>query len=134
MKPSIPAVRGQGGGLVMAPAKKASLLGSQFDSKRCREQRVSPLSCFSQSRFHSLAFRISVLLHLLLALGPYSGVDLGVFPLFLKMIEDIIAPKLNIIFCGLIRRGLFPGCWRSASVTVIPNHAPSPDRENYRPK
>ena len=32
VKPSIPALRGPGGGLVVAPADKASLLGSQFDS------------------------------------------------------------------------------------------------------
>ena len=37
-------------------------------------------------------------------LDTYGGVDpLGVFPLFLKMIADIIAPKLSIIFCRLIR-------------------------------
>ena len=33
MKPSIPALRELGGGLVVAPAEKASLMGSQFDSK-----------------------------------------------------------------------------------------------------
>ena len=40
---------------------------------------------------------------------------------------------MSIIFCGLIRRGLFPKCWRSANVTAIPNVASSPDRENHRP-
>ena len=39
----------------------------------------------------------------------------------------------SIIFRGLIRRGSFPECWRSANVTAIPKSAPSPDRENYRP-
>ena len=48
VKPSIPALREPGGGLEVAPAEKASLLGSQFDSKQCREQFVSPLSCFLQ--------------------------------------------------------------------------------------
>ena len=56
MKPSIPALRGPGGGLVLAPAEKVSLLGSQFDSKLCREQFVTPLSCFPHSRCNSLAF------------------------------------------------------------------------------
>ena len=47
-----------------------------------------------------------VLLRLLLDLDTYGGVDpLGVFPLFLKMVADIIAPKVSIIFLGLIRRG-----------------------------
>ena len=32
---------------------------------------------------------------------------LSVFPLFLKMVADFIAPKLSLIFCGLIRRGRF---------------------------
>ena len=50
VKPSIPALRGPGGGLVVAPAEKDSLLGSQKDSKKCREQFVTPLSCFPQSR------------------------------------------------------------------------------------
>ena len=43
VKPSIPALRGPRVGLVVA-AEKASLLGSQFDSKQCCEQFVSPLS------------------------------------------------------------------------------------------
>ena len=88
MKPSIPALMGPGGGLVVAPAEKASLLGSQFDSKKCREQFVSHLSCFIQSRCNSFAFRTPVLLRLLLELDTYGGVDpLGLFPLFLKIVE-----------------------------------------------
>ena len=79
VKPSIPALTGPGGGLVAATAEKASLLGSQFDSKQYREQFETPLSCFPQSRFNSLAFRTSVLLRLLLDLDTYGGVDpLGV--------------------------------------------------------
>ena len=35
LQPSIPALRRAGGGLVVAPAEKAPLLGSQFDSKQC---------------------------------------------------------------------------------------------------
>ena len=134
MKPSIPALRGLGGGLVGATVEKASLLGSQFDGKQCLEQFVIPLSCFPHSRFNSLAFRSPVLLCLLLDLNTYCGVDpLGVFPLFLKMVADIIAPKLSIIFHGLIRQGSFAECWRSNNVTAIPKGTASPDRENYRP-
>ena len=81
-----------------------------------------------------MVFRTTVLLCLLLDLGTYGGVDpLGVFPIFLKMVADIIAPKLSIIFRGLIRRGSFLECWRSANVTGIQKGAPSPDLENYRP-
>ena len=96
-------------------------MGSQFDSKQCREQFVTPLSCFPQSRRNSLAFRTPVLLSLFLDHDTYCGDDpLGVFPLFLKMVADIVAPKLSIIFSGLTRRGSFPECWRSANVTAIP--------------
>ena len=41
LRPSIPALKGPGGGLVVAPAEKESLRGSQFDSKQCREQFVT---------------------------------------------------------------------------------------------
>ena len=61
---------------MVAPADKASLMGPQFDSKQCREQFVTPLSCFPQSRCNSLAFRTSVLLRLLLDLDTYGVVDL----------------------------------------------------------
>ena len=50
MKPSIPALRGPRGGLVVAPAEKATLLGSQFDSKQGWKQFLTHLSCFPQSR------------------------------------------------------------------------------------
>ena len=52
---------------------------------------------------------------------------------FLKMVSDIIARKLIIIFRGLIRGGSFPECWQSANENGIPKGAPSPDRENNRP-
>ena len=60
---------------MVAPAEKASLLGSQFDSNQCREQFVTPLSCFPHSRCNSFAFRTPVLLLLLLDLDTYGGVD-----------------------------------------------------------
>ena len=72
----------------MAPAEKAFLLNSQFDSK----QVVTPLTCFPQLRCNYVPFWTPVILRLLLDLDTYGGVDhLGVFPLFLKMVADIIA-------------------------------------------
>ena len=66
---------------MVARAEKASLLSSQLDSKQCREQFVSPLSCFPQPRCNSLAYRTPVLLRLLRDLDTYEGVDpLGEFP------------------------------------------------------
>ena len=105
-KPSIPALMGNGGALVVSPAEKASLLGALFDSKQCREQFVTHLSFFARPVCNSLAFRTSVLRRLLLNLDSYGGVDrLGVFPLFFKMVADIVAPKLSVIFQRLIRSG-----------------------------
>ena len=79
---------------------------------------------------NSLTFQTSVLLRPLRDLDTYGGVDpLDVFPLLLKKVADIIAPKLSIIFSKLIRLGSFLECWRSANVTAIPKGALSPDRE-----
>ena len=127
MKPYIPARRGPRGGLVVAPAEKASLLGSQFDCKQCREQFVTPLSCFPQSRSNSWAFRTSVLLCLLLDLDTYAGCwSFGCVSSFLKMVADIISPKLNIIFCRLIHQGSLPECCLSTNVTAIPHATKMP--------
>ena len=77
---------------MVTPAEKASLLGSQFDSKQCRGQFVTPLSCFPQSRCNSSVFRTSVLLRLLLNLETYGGAGpLGVFPLSKKKVVVNIA-------------------------------------------
>ena len=81
-----------------------------------------------------MAFRTSALLRLLLDLDTYGGVDsLGVFPLFLTKVVYIVASKISILFCRLVRLGSFPECWRYANVTAILNGAPSPEEENYRP-
>ena len=64
----------------------------------------------------------------------YGGVDpLGVFPLFLNMVADTVAPKLRINFCRLIRLGSFPECWQSTNITAIPKGASSSDRETTVP-
>ena len=59
----------------------------------------------SSSHLCLVSLSLGEILWLLLDLDTYGGVDpLGVFPLFLKIVVDIIAPKLSIIFRGLIRR------------------------------
>ena len=122
-------LRGPGLGLVVAPAEKASLLGPT--SKQCREQFVTLSSCFPQYRCNSFPFRTPVLLHLLLDLDTYGGVDpLGISSIS-KMVADIIAPKPHKVFPGLFSMGSFPECWRSSNATAIPKCAPTPDRENY---
>ena len=107
MKQSIPFLSWPGCGFVVAIAKKSSLLASQFDIIQCREQLVTPLSCFPQPRCNSVVIRTPVLLPLLVDLDTYGGLDpLGVFPLSLNM----IAPKQSIIFHRLMLLGSFPEC------------------------
>ena len=92
------------------------------------------MSCFPRSVCNSLAFRTSVLHRLLLDLDSYDGVDpLGVFPLFFKMIADIVASKLRFIFRRLIRSGSFSVCWHSANVAAVPKGPSSIEKKNYRP-
>ena len=76
---------------------------------------MSILSLFcvaSLSKSNSLVIRTPFLLRLLLDLVvTYGSVDyFGVIPLFLKMVEDIIPPKLSIIFCRLTLLGSLPEC------------------------
>ena len=74
-----------------------------------------------------MAFRTPVLLCLLLNFDTYGGVDpLVVFPLFLKMVADIISPKSSIIFLGVIRWGSFTVFWLSANVNAIPKECSIP--------
>ena len=92
VKPSIPTLKGPGGGLVVAPGKKAWFLASQFDSKQCRSA-----VCHSFVLFPS----VSVQFFGLPNFGPpvsasrswyvRGGVvdPLGVCPLFLKKVADI---------------------------------------------
>ena len=99
VKPSTPALRGPGGGLVVAPVEKASLLDSQFDRKQCREQFDTPLSCFPQSQCNSLTFRTPALVRVLLILTHMVVLILWVcFSTSNDGCGYYIAPKLNIIF------------------------------------
>ena len=54
---------------MVAPAEKASLLGTQPDNKQCCEEFVTAVSCFPQSMCNSLALSTSVLMRLLLDLA-----------------------------------------------------------------
>ena len=131
---SMPALRSPTGGLVTDPAEKASLLGVHFDGKQCRDEFSAPASCFPEPSCTSLAFRSGLVKKLLLDLDSYGGADpTGIFPLFLKMVANVLAPKLAQLFRLLLRRGCFPESWRVANVSAIPKGPPSPDKENYRP-
>ena len=55
------------------------------------------------------------------------------FPLFLKRMADVLAPRFSMVFRRLIRLGSFPACWRQANATPIPKGPSSPSVANYRP-
>ena len=124
-------VNAPGSGLEVAPAEKASLMGSQFYSKQVREQLslLCLVSVFLSAILWPSELPSSCVCFLILM---HMGVliVLGVFPQFLLKVSDIMVPKLSIIFRRRIRLGTFPECWWSANVTTIPKGAPSPDREN----
>ena len=54
------------------------------------------------------------------------------FPLFLKITADVMAPRLSVVFRWLVRLGSFPPCWRQDNITPIPKGPPSSSVANYR--
>ena len=47
---------------------------------------------------------------LLLDLDTYGGTDpLCMFPLLLKRMDDVLAPRLSVVFRQILRLGSFPG-------------------------
>ena len=69
----------------------------------------------------------------MLDFDPYGGTDpLGMFPLFLKRIADVMVTCLSVVFRRLVRLGSFPSCWRQTNVTPIPKGPPSSSVANYR--
>lgn len=132
---SLPPLRKPDGSTCFDPTEKANLLATVFDGKQSDSALDLPDTCFPEELLCSLAFRTSELQSLLDDLDPYGGCDpLGCHPVFYKGISSLIAPKLSVIFRGLIRRGEFPQCWRTANVTPIPKgYTPSVLPQDYRP-
>ena len=54
-------------------------------------------------------------------------------PMFYKEIAGPFPPKYTKVLRILLRRGLFPECWRAANITSIPKSAPSSVVTEYRP-
>ena len=70
----------------------------------------------------------------MLDLDPYPGTNpLGMFPVFLKITADVVAPRLTVVFLRLVRLGSFPAFRRQANVTPIRKGPPSSSVANYRP-
>ena len=69
-----------------------------------------------------------------LKVDPFGSTDrLGMFPGFLKIIADVMAPSLGVVFRRFVRLGSFPPCWRLANVNSIPKGPLSSSVANYRP-
>ena len=108
VKTSIPALRGPGGGLVVTPAEKPHSWALSLTAS-------SVVSCTSLLYLVSLSLdaiifpsETSALLRL--DLDTCGGIDpLDAFPLFLKKVADVVAPKLSIIFRKFHPSGIVSG-------------------------
>ena len=130
----MPPLVSDGGGLVCELVGKADLLSDHFDGKQSSEAVDLPIVRQQSPSLTTFAFRSSEVRRLLLDLDPYGGTDpLGMFPLFLKRTDDVMAPCLSVVFRWLVCLGSFPTCWRQAHVTPIAKGPPSSSVENYRP-
>ena len=99
---------------------KADLLSDNFGSKQSRESVDLLVTCHPSKSLITFAFRSSEVKRLLSDLDPYGGTDpLSIFPIFLKRMADVLAPRLSVVFRRLLRLGNFPACWRQANVTPI---------------
>ena len=88
----MPLLLSEGGGLVCESVVKADLLLDYFDSKQSREAVDLPLTCHPSPSLTNFPFRSREVRRLLLDLDLYGGTDpLGMFPLFLKRIADLMA-------------------------------------------
>ena len=110
---SLPPLVREGGGLVCESVGKADLLSDHFDSKQSREVVDLQLTCYSSPSLTTFAFWSSEVRRLLLDLDPYGGTDpLSMFGLFPKRTADVMAPRLSVVFCRLVRLGSFPAQFR----------------------
>ena len=118
---SLPPLIGAGGGVVCESVGNADMLSAHFDGKQSRDPVDLPSTCHPSPSLTTFAFRSWEVKRLLLDLDSYGGTEtLGMFPLFLKMTAEILAPRLAVVFRRVLCLGRFPVCWRVANVTRIP--------------
>ena len=117
---SLPPLIGEGGGVVCESVGNADMLSAHFDGKQSRDPVDLPSTCHPSPSLTTFAFRSWEVKRLLLDLDSYGGTEtLGMFPLFLKMTAEILAPRLAVVFRRVLYLGRFPVCWRVANVTRI---------------
>ena len=128
---SLPLLVNESSGLVCESVGKADLLSDHFDIMQSKVA-VDLLTCHPSPSLTTFALRSKEVRSPLLDLDPYGGTDqLGMFPLFFKTTDDVMAPCLRVVFRRLVRLGCFPPCWRQANVTTIPKGPPSYSVANY---
>ena len=99
--------------LVSEPDRKAELLMRTFEAKQSSRILKLPPTCHLQPVFRGVAFRSRKIRELLPGFDSYGGTgSLGVFALFYKEIAGPFSPKFAKGLHILLRRGLFPECWR----------------------
>ena len=92
---SLPSLVSEGGGLGCESVGKADLLSDHFDSHQASESVDLLLTYHPPPRVTTFAFWSSEVRRFLLDLDLYGGTDpLGMFPLFLKITADDMAPVL----------------------------------------
>ena len=118
---ALPPLRRADGDLEFHPGQKAEILSSTFMNKQSDWSPCLPASCHPQPGITGLAFRSADIFKNLIDLNAHGGVDPnGIFPLFLKKLARVFAPKLSKLFRILLSSGSFPKEWRCANITPIP--------------
>ncbi|KAK3894304.1 hypothetical protein Pcinc_001927 [Petrolisthes cinctipes] len=132
---SMPPLRDSDGSVSFDPLIKANMLSNIFIGKQSDQELQLPSTCYPSPGLRSMAFKSAELKQYLLDLDTYGGTDPdGFFPLFLKKIAVVLAPKLAVVFRLLLKSGSFPLCWRKARITPIPKGATaSSNPSEYRP-
>ena len=75
------------------------LFSDHFDGKQSGESADLPLTCHPSDRLTNFAFRSIEVRRLLLDLDPYEGTDpLGMFPIFIKRIDDVLVVRFSVLF------------------------------------
>ena len=131
---SIPPLIGAGGGLVCESIGKADMLSAHFDGKQSMNPVDLPSTCHPSPSLTTFAFRSREVWQLLFDLDSYGGTDpLGMFPLFLKMTTEVLAPRLAAVFRGSFVWVAFLFAGGNRNCTPIPKGPPSSSASNYTP-
>ena len=78
---------------------RLDLFSDHFNGKQSGESVDLPLTCHPSDRLTTFAFRSIEVRRLLLDLDSYDGTDpLGMFPIFIKRIDNVLAVRFSVFF------------------------------------